>query len=63
MKGEDSNQQWQQIMQGQAQWEMEGPNVVVAIRAATTSTNHVVVVTQVEIGLAKPSERSYLTHF
>jgi hypothetical protein len=50
-------------MQGQAQWEMEGPNVVVAIRAATTSTNHVVVVTQVEIGLAKPSERSYLTHF
>lgn len=45
-------------MQGQAQWEMECLSVVVATRVATTSTNHVVIGTQVEIGLAKPSERS-----
>lgn len=63
MKGEDSNQQQQQTMQGQAQREMECPNVVVVTSLATTSTNHVVVATHVEVGLAKPNERSYLTHF
>jgi hypothetical protein len=50
-------------MQGQAQWEMECLHVVVATRATTTSTNHVVVATWVEVGLAKPNERSYLIHF
>ncbi len=50
-------------MQGQAQREMECPNVVVVTSLATTSTNHVVVATHVEVGLAKPNERSYLTHF
>jgi hypothetical protein len=49
-------------MQGQAQWEMECPSLIVTTRSATTFTNHVVIATQVEIGLAKPSERSYLTH-
>lgn len=49
-------------MQGQAQWEMECPSVIVATRATTTFINHVVVATRVEIGLAKPSERSYLIH-
>ncbi len=63
MKGEDFNQQQQQTMQGQAQQEMECPSVVVVTSLATTFTNHVVVATHVEVGLAKPSEKSYLTHF
>jgi len=50
-------------MQGQAQQKMECPSVVVVTSLATTFTNHVVVATHVEVGLAKPSEKSYLTHF
>jgi hypothetical protein len=50
-------------MQGQAQREMECPSVVVVTSLATTFTNHEVIATHVEVGLAKLSERSYLTHF
>jgi hypothetical protein len=40
---------------------MECPSVIVATRAATTSTNHVIIATRGEIGLAKPNE-NYLTY-
>ncbi len=45
----------------QTQWEMECPSVIVVTKGAITFTNHVIVATRGEIGLAKPSE-SYLTH-